>query len=67
MAARQNTFSATARVAETSTDPVASLLRDASDRLERDPPDVSGARLFVWSARLAHAHTLLAGEDRSNA
>lgn len=33
--------------------PIANMLRDASERLDRSPPDVAGAKVSLHGARLA--------------
>ncbi|WP_309628769.1 hypothetical protein [Brevundimonas sp.] len=45
--------------AETSDDPVVTMLRDADDRLSRPSPDVHGARVGIHAARLAVSSRIL--------
>lgn len=48
-----------ARYAEVGTDPMTSILRDIDDRLNRDAPDIPGARVAIHGARLAAAYSAL--------
>lgn len=41
--------------AETSTDPIATMLRNASACLEKNPPDILGAKVCLQVARLGYS------------